>query len=233
MKTIEPQDAKFVAVVSGVKEVRLIGTANLDFWNEQLAGKPFQAFDARGFAEITIAATELVWKGFGFNELTVSLSVAANDNGQIQIGYLLLQAFNSNRFFAFCERTFFSTPYRFGAVSLREKMPCAINARSNDRFVLKAEMSPAARSSAKENESWEGAVFLPGGRAEKYFVAKLSGISEIYPFVETDQIELRSETKQDVFGLLRDSGFAGKQWRMGSDAFHAKSKTYSIQNCRR
>jgi hypothetical protein len=69
MKTISPENAKFVAVVKNVKEVRLIGNANLDFWNMYLANKLYQTFDNQGFAEITISATELFWKGFRFNEL--------------------------------------------------------------------------------------------------------------------------------------------------------------------
>lgn len=96
MKTIEPQNAKFVAEIKDVRELRLIGNANLDVWNGRLAGKSFQAFTGGGCAEITIAATELVWKGFRFNELTISLAIAAKDNSQRQIGYLLLHAFNSN-----------------------------------------------------------------------------------------------------------------------------------------
>jgi hypothetical protein len=107
MNTIEPQNAKFVAEVRDVRELRLIGNANLDFWNEYLTGKSFQAFAERDYAQITIAATKLVWKGFQFNELTISLVIAAKDNSQKQTGYLLLHAFNSNRFFAFCERAFF------------------------------------------------------------------------------------------------------------------------------
>ncbi len=59
MKTIEPQKAKFVAEIRDVRELRLIGNANLDFWNGRLPDKIFQAFQAENrFAEITIAATE-------------------------------------------------------------------------------------------------------------------------------------------------------------------------------
>jgi hypothetical protein len=229
MNTIKPQNAKFVAVVRDVRELRLIGNANLDFWNKQLTNEPFQAFQVDGgYAEITIGATELVWKGFRFNELTVSLVIAAKDNSQKQIGYLLLHAFNSNRFFAFCERAFFSTPYHFGKVELREVMPCAINVRSNNRSVLKVEMSAATRRVTEEDESWEGAIFLPNLKGEKYFIAKLSGKSKICSFTETDRIELQTGAKDTVFGLLADSGFAGREWRMRSGAFHAKSKTYGI-----
>lgn len=229
MNTIEPQNAKFVAEVKDVRELRLIGNANLDFWNEHLEGKSFQAFQADGgYAQITIAATELVWKSFQFNELTISLAIAAQDNSQKQIGYLLLRAFNSNRFFAFCERAFFSTPYYFGVVNLRETAPCAMNAQSNNRNFLKAEMSSAKRPVTEENESWEGAIFLPNARREKYFIGKLSGKSKVCPFIETDLIELQPDAEHDVFELLVNSDFAGKEWRMRSNAFHAKSKTYRI-----
>jgi hypothetical protein len=228
MKTIEPEKAKFVAVVESVKELRLIGNANLDFWNERLSGKPYQALRIGGRAEITIGASALVWKGFRFNELTVSLAVAAKENPFEQIGYLLLHAFNSNRFFAFCERTFFSAPYHFGKTSLRETAPCSMNAVSKERIVLKAEMSAAARETIEENERWTGAVFLPVAKGEKYFIAELSGVTKICPFVATDRIQLQADAKDDVFARLADSGFKGKEWRVRAEAFHAKSNTYGI-----
>lgn len=227
MNTIEPQNAKFVAEVGDVRELRLIGNADHDFWNRRFADKPYQAFaDGGGQAEITICATELVLKGFQFNELTISLSVAAKDNSQRQIAYLLLHAFNSNRFFAICERAFFSTPYHFGKVNLRETTPCAIHARSKNRNVLKAEMSQENRLLTEEDELWEGAVLLPNTPYEKYFIAKLSGKSKVFPFIETDRIELQSDVKHTVFDLLINSNFAGKEWRARGRAFHAKSKTY-------
>jgi hypothetical protein len=111
---------------------------------------------------------------------------------------------------------------------MRETEPCRMNARSNNRNVLKAEMSRAARDVTEENESWEGAIFLPDTRREKYFIGKLSGKSKVCPFTETDLIELQPDAEHDVFELLINSGFAGKQWRMRSNAFHAKSKTYRI-----
>src|SRR5205809_534387 len=107
MKIIDPQNAKFVAVVNDVKELRLIGMANLRFWNSQFTTKPYQVFDSNGFAEITIAATELVWKGFRFNELIITLALAEKNDLRKQSGCFLLHAFNSNKFFAFCERLFF------------------------------------------------------------------------------------------------------------------------------
>lgn len=228
MKVIDPEKAKFVAEVRNVRELRLIGNVGLDFWNKQLSGKPFQPLDREGFAEITIAATELIWKSFKFNELTISLAVAAMDDPLTPVGYLLLTAMNSNRFFAFCERTFFSTPYYFGQVDLRETAPCLLTARSNDQTVLNTEMSGATRPITEEEETWEGVVFLPKGSGEKYFIAKLSGRSKNCPFIETDKINIQSHHQQDVFELLVNSGFSAKEWRMRSRAFHAKSKTYHL-----
>lgn len=234
MNTIDPQNAKFVAAVRDVKELRLIGSAALDFWNRQLKDKPFQAFQAgSNCAEITIAATELVWKGFRFNELTISLALAAPDDAQKQIGYLLLYALNSNRFFAFCERTFFLTPYHFGKVNLRETTPCVISAESNNQNVLETAMSRTTRPMTEENESWEGAIFLPDARSEKYFIGKLSGKSKICPFIETDRIEMQNDPNDIVFDSLTASGFTGKEWRMRNQAFHAKSKTYCVQKAQR
>ncbi len=229
MKTIKPENAKFVAVVNDVKELRLIGQANLDFWNRQLADKPFQAFDNNGLAEITISATELVWKGFRFNELTIFLTIAEKNDPNKQSGVFLLHAFNSNRFFAFCERAFFSTPYYFGKISLNETVPCLMDTRANNQSIFKAEMRCAEREFDEENEYWAGAVFLPRSKGEKYFIAKLSGKSKICRFDKSDRVELKSDAKYSIFDSLINSDFAGKEWRMRNNAFHAKSKTYLVE----
>lgn len=225
MIIIEPQEAKFVAEINGVKEVRLIGRADLDFWNRHLSGKQFQALAVDYCAEITIAATELVWKGFRFNELTISLAVADERNAQKPIGYYLLHAFNSNRFFAFCERTFFSTPYYYGKMNLQERMPCSMAVWSDNQVVLKTALSEAEHSTGEIEEDWEGTVFLPGN---KYFIARLSGKSKVYPFSASDQLEINANEKYPVFRCLNDSNFTGCEWRTRSDAFHAKSKTYRL-----
>ncbi len=224
MKIIEPQNAKFVAEISGVKELRLIGRADLHFWNKHLSGNSFQAFAAEnGCAEITVGATELVWKRFRFNELTVSLAVADESNARKQIGYFLLHAFNSNRFFAFCERVFFSTPYFFGTVNLKETTPASLAVWSDNQLILKAGMNKFGCPPSEVGDDWEGTVFLPRG---KYFAAKLSGKSKVCPFSESDKLELNGDGKFPVFDRLTESNFAPREWRMRSDAFHAKSKTY-------
>lgn len=225
MNTISPEKAKYAAVVSNVKELRLIGEADLDFWNRYLADKPFQALNKNGSAEITVAATELVWKGFQFNELTIFLTVAERNEPEKEAGVFLIQAFNSNRFFAFCERIFFSTPYYFGQIGLRAAIPGSMSARTNNRNIFTAQMSKTERPFELEDEHWEGPIFLP--QSNKYFVAKLSGQAKVCPFNETDKLEFN---RDGFFNLLNEANFVGKEWRTRSDAFHAKSKTYSIEN---
>ena len=225
MKTISPKNAKYAATVENVKELRLTGNANLEFWNKHFADKPFQVFDNQGFAEITISATELVWKGFRYNELTITLALAEKDNPHKQVGVFMLHAFNTNRFFAFCERAFFSTPYYFGRINLQETGLFSMNASGHKQVLFTAEMSETERPINEVNDNWEGAVFL---KKEKYFIAKLLGETKVYPFLESDKIILKSDAKHSVFEQLINSGFMAKEWRWRADAFHAKSKTYSI-----
>ena len=222
MKIIRPEDAKYVATVSNVKELRLIGEANLEFWNKQFVDKPFQVFHKNGFAEITIAATELVWKGFRFNELTIVLTLGEKGNPTKQDGVFMLSALNSNRFFAFCERTFFSTPYHFAKINLSETKPFSMSSSVNNQSVFKAEMSKSMSPSREVDDDWEGTIFLPSG---KYFIAKLLGKTQIYQFDKADEITF---AKHPIFDLMAQSNFTGKEWRWRSDAFHAKSKTYSF-----
>ncbi|GEM_PF-3636536 len=89
-------------------------------------------------------------------------------------------------------------------------------------------MSETVCPNREEDEHWEGAIFLPQTRGEKYFVAKLSGKSKVCSVIESDKIELKSAAKYPVFDMLINSDFVAREWRKRDSAFHAKSKTYSL-----
>jgi hypothetical protein len=68
-----------------------------------------------------------------------------------------------------------------------------------------------------------------GGRRDgKFFIAKITGDTRVYPFLRSEDTVLLSPVRgSDVIQALIDSGFACKEWAVREDATHAKSKTYA------
>jgi hypothetical protein len=153
-----------------------------------------------GRTQLLIISSDAVFCGIRFRELSISRVVSENRA-------VLLQAFNSVRFFAFCERFFFRTPYLHGRVAIGETWVKADG-------VLSAELRDYRARSFMGEDGWTGEVELPNGR---YFAAKLEGMTERYPVIPTDFFELRHP-------LLK--GFVPREWIIRADARHAKSRTY-------
>lgn len=135
--------------------------------------------------------------GLRFRELSISALVGERDAR-------LIQAYNSRRFFAFCERTFFSTPHVYGDVRVD-----AIPPRIRVAGILHAEMHGEREPVSVAHEEWEVTVHLP---KERRFYARLSGLTRRYPFLAGDVVDLPR--------------FRGEEWIVREDAVHAKSKTY-------
>ena len=131
MNTIEPQNAKFASPKSETFENCVLIGKRISILERTTTGQNFSSLCRRRLRRNTIAATRLVWKVFGLTSDDFT-GDWPKDNSQKQIGYLLLHAFNSNRFFALCERAFFSTTVLFRRVNLRNNA-LRMNARSNDR----------------------------------------------------------------------------------------------------
>jgi len=111
---------KYVANVPHVREVSLLGTG------------------PDGGSRLLIAA-DMRFFGVPFGE--VSLSILTGEN-EAQ----LVQAWNSVRFFAWCERTFFSTPYAHGNVRVTTE-PTSFAVAG----ILRVADIASRRSSAKTN----------------------------------------------------------------------------------
>jgi hypothetical protein len=228
---------KYVAKLSGVREVSLFGTADLGFWKDRLhpAGLVPEELDAR--ARILISASDARFMGLRFGEFSVSVLTKSPDPARWRDAAYLLHAFNSRRFFAFCERAMYSTPYYHGRIDVEPSMPAWVELRVGGEAVFRAAMKPDAPGAAREpsrigEESWEGPIFLPArgrgrGDGEKLFFAQISGHTRAYPFVPVaDELHLRPCAAAEVFQSLIDSKFSADEWIVREDAIHAKSKTY-------
>jgi hypothetical protein len=219
---------QYVADLKHVREVSLLGTADLAFWEGRLREEGLAPAAQDGKAQVLVIAAEARYLGLPFRELSFSVLVAGH--GQAAF---LVRAFNSSRLFAFCERAFFSTPYYPGDVRVSAAVPASVEVSAGGAFFraeMQADTSAPGRGPSRSGEDgWQGPVFLPGGRGRngKLFFARLRGHTRTYPFLPSrDSVTIRPAPGAEVLQALADSHFAGKEWVIREDAEHAKSKTY-------
>jgi hypothetical protein len=223
---------RYAAEIKQVREVALHGTADFAFWSAMLHPEALVPYNAQGKAELVVSATALRWKGFKFRELIITVSVGADHNPARHGGFYLAHAFNSSSILAYSERVFFKTPYHHGQIRVQQQAPALIELGSQESPRFKAQMAVPKAPSAIRDEAWNGPVFLPkkmtktSALGHKFFV-KLSGEQQIYPFSSaSDQITIKPDREHEIFQSLIDSNFTATEWRIRSNAEHAKSKTY-------
>jgi hypothetical protein len=220
-----PAAARFIAEVPHVKEVTLHAAAKLDFWRERLSAERLYPWEQAGAAEIIISATDLHWMGKRTYEVTLGLTVSARADAATRDGLYLLQAFNSSRLFAWMERTFFNTPYSLGRIQFSAQPPAAVTLSDAQGVMAELSMKPAAAPTLEQEEMWQGVIYLPGGR---YFVARLGGHTQVYPFdpaAHTARFEARD--RYPAFQWLLDCGLRPLEWHIRQDAIHARSRTFT------
>ncbi len=228
---------KYVAELEHVREVSLLGTADLVFWKDRLQKEKMVPAESDGKAQLLVIAADAKFRGIRFKELSFSVLVSQHGDGIRQAGAYLARAYNSCRFFAFCERVFFSTPYHYGDVQLSASSLSSIRLGRDEKVIFRAEMQadpslPRREPSRSGEDGWEGPVFLPekrrGENREGHaFFAKVRGYTRTYPFLPSrDVVTIEPTPECEIFQALIDSHFAGKEWAVREDATHAKSKTY-------
>jgi hypothetical protein len=222
---------KYVAELAHVREVSLLGTADLAYWRDRLRGEDLVPAGRDGRAQVLIVAADSKYLGVPFREVSFSVLVAEH-RGVPADGAYLVRAFNSCRFFAFCERAFFATPYDHGDVSVSASLPVSVQLGLGGEVAFRAAMHADGSEPAQLGEGgWSGPVFLPRGRRGagegRLFVARIRGRTRTEPFVPSrDAVTLRPSPGCEVLQALVDSHFAGREWAVREDATHAKSKTY-------
>jgi hypothetical protein len=227
---------KYVAELAHVREVSLLGAADLSYWSARLADEALVPVTMDGRARVLIVAADSRYKGIRFRELSVSILVAPQANHSNEEAAYLVTAFNSRRIIAFCERVLFKTPYLYGDIRIPSLCPPSIQLVKDGDVVFGAEMAigmpPALREPSTIGDAgWNGAIFLPRKRRQSssnLFFARLHGLTRTYPFLSTqDQLTLRPGRDTDVFRELVASNFVAQAWIVREDATHAKSKTYA------
>jgi hypothetical protein len=222
---------KWAAQLAHVREISLLGTADLAFWTQRMAAEELVPAPLDGRAQILIVATDAKFMGVRFRELSFSVRVLVPGEA-IGTGAYLLHAFNSCRTFAFCERVFFATPYYHGDVRVSASLPARVELVRDDQVLFRAQMlAPGREAMRSGKEGWDGPVFLPAKRrgpgAGKLFFARIEGDTQAYPFLDSmDSLAISPAQDDRVLHALLDSGFAAREWAIRTDAMHAKSKTY-------
>lgn len=226
---------KYVARVSNVREVSILGRAELAPWVRWLATRGLVPVEEDGFAQILVMAAEMKFWGIHFGEISFSVLVECPELGNGQ-GAFLLEATNSNRFFAWTERNLFSTPYGNGAVRVVTELPASVRLARGGDVLFEAGMNanPSAGGGGREpahrgSDGWSGPVLVPEVANQeapptKAFLAEVTGETSVYPFAPEDRLEVQPAS--DSLRRLCDSGFAGIQWSIRAAARHLKSKTY-------
>jgi len=226
---------RYIAELAHVREVSLLGTADLGFWKSRLSAEELAPVDRDGKAQILIVAATMRYMAVRFTEVSFSVLLSGVKDAPEEGGAFLVQAFNSFRPFAFVERALFATPYQHAECRLSVVAPISVEIVQRGEPLFRAVMSQTTSATARpahnDDNGWEGPIFLPRnrrrGRKGRMFFASVRGRGSTYAFTRAgDTLSLTSSPVPKVFQLLRDSEFAPTQWIVREDARHGKSKTY-------
>ncbi len=227
---------KYVAELAHVREVSLLGSADLGFWAERLRDEGLTPVEHAGRARVLVVACDSKFFGVRFRELSFSVFVHRPDASEGSDAAFLVQAFNSSRFFAWSERTWFSTPYRHAMIDVDVGLPAAMRLGVEGQTVFSAVMSADSNTPTREPSrsgvaGFAGPIFLPSstrgkGTSGRFFFAKIEGETQAYPFSSTDTLTLKPSSDCPILQELIDSQFVADEWLIRRDATHAKSKTF-------
>lgn len=223
---------RWAARVGPVREIALSGLSDLEWWRHRLAPEGLEPRNVAGNASLLVVGVSARFGGVPFRELSVIVELAGADPGVHHV--YLAGAFNSVRFFAFCERTFFHTPYAHAHVDVGLD-PVRIAARGTREFI-EAAKGTALPAQPGDHEIWNGIVSLPPARGRtrggKAFLVSLEGSTVRIPFEDRDILRFDGSGPR-VVQQLAASGFRPGEWMIRRDATHAKSRTYSREVARK
>lgn len=232
MRLSDP-NLRVAAAIAGVREVTLVGTADLAFWRAQLQPIGLRPYADAGQALVTISATAARWQGLAFCELSFSIAVGSQADERAHAGYFLARAYNSRRALAFAERTFFKTPYYAGKLQVLTGPSARIELIEAGVPAFRAAMAGDRPAQSSGDDTWEGPIYLPGAAGSRFY-ARLAGDSQVYAFAPgQDTLSMRPAAHAAIFGQLLESGFAPREWRVRSNATHIKSQTYALASIRK
>jgi hypothetical protein len=226
---------KWTAQLHHVVEVSLFGFADLNYWTAKLAPENLLPIERDNRAQILIITGDARFRGVRFEEISVSV-LARRPDDPTEAAFLT-QAWNSSRFFSWCERTFFKTPYAHAQVDISATTTGAlIHLSDHGQTLFRAQLQSATDSprqpTTQSPGGWSGPIYIPSPKPaakSRYYFARLQGLTEIYPFLptNTDSLTVNPTPKSWSLQSLLDSHFTPDHWEIRRDATHARSKTVS------
>ncbi|MBY0231735.1 MAG: hypothetical protein K2W96_20810 [Gemmataceae bacterium] len=219
----------WAAQLGGVREITLLGSADLAFWKERLAREGLVPLDHAGQARVVVIAARLRFMGVSFREASFSVAVRPPE-GEKDAAFLL-HAYNTCSFFAFCERFLSGTPYHYAECAVEPGCPGLVQVGRGAAAWHRAMLGARPALPEPVADGFDGPVFLPTrrgkGKPGKLFHARLAGPTRRCPFDPAlDSLALDPPSRGgDALRALRESGFAGVEWQVREMALHAKSET--------
>lgn len=204
---------KYIAKLQGVRELALLGAADLAWWTNHLAPEGLEPVGVDGSAQILVTGLDARWAGIAFNDLSFSVVARQGD----QEGLYFARAFNTSRFLVFFEKHWFRLPYDRRPVHARDG---ALKLGDGDIDGAMAAREPAAAEPVDQVVR----VFLPG---RKWLQVRVLGDTSTHAFDEArDRFEVSAACADPVVAGLHASGFRGVTWHVRPDATHARTKTF-------
>ena len=226
--------AKWVGRLEHVREVTLFASADLAPWRRRLEPLGLRPLEHEGRARWMVLGGAARFAGMAFRELSFSLMLDLPGAEAGPGGAFLWLAFQSRQLFAFCERTFFATPYAHGDVGLECGPPAHLRLGRREVTWCEARMGerPGRTPSSVGHDGIGGPVFLPvvrPGAPRRFFHAHIEGLTSTWPFEPAiDTWMLNPVGGAAPLQALCDSGFAPSQWVVRADSLHAKSGTLRV-----
>ena len=227
---------KYIGQLYGVRELALLGTADLSWWRDHLASEELEPVDVDHGAQVIVTGLDSNWMGMPFRDISVSVSARCL-YGSKEEGYLLARGFNASRFIAFFERRWFKSPYRFRAdlhVELGDHSTIRLgNDPSPDLLLELGPREPEENPVPAEEMGYTGPLFIPKGldrTKNRWFMVKIHGLTSTIDYdAKRDRFEISSECTDPILSGLRASQFRGIQWFVRQNATHKRSKTFQFR----
>ncbi len=233
---MKPKAVKYVATVENVRELALMGAADLAWWREYLAGDDLEPIEEDGCAQVMLVGIDAKWMGIPLREISIIVAARCKHN-LVELGYLLASAFNASRFMTFFERHWFHTPYTLRVdqkVTLGDSSSICLGRQPTpDLFAELGPREASERQASPKEMGFTGPLIIPAANdrtRRAWFMITIHGLTSTFDFdSDRDRFELGPKTTAPIFDALRDSQFRPKQWFVREHATHARGKTCKIR----
>lgn len=225
------EQVKYIAQLKNVRELVLMGEADLSWWREHLADEELEPTELDGRAQVFLTGLDTKWMGLPFRDVSVAVAAHRSD-GSDEAGLFFARAFNASRFFAGVERRWFDLPYSYCSdlhVELAESGTICLGRQSGADVV--AEMDRREDGGEAQEMEFTGPLFLPRGRnRSRWLMVQIRGMTSTIDFdPERDRFEVGSDCVDPVIAGLIASDFCPIQWHVRRSSTHARTKTFETR----